>query len=76
MDNGSSIPLDHLAWFPCQPHLLNHHNLSPSNVADLIDHTSHSWKPGLIKTLYPHPISEEILNLPISKTGTWIDKLI
>ena len=45
-------------------------------MADLIDHTNHSWNSGLVKTLYPHPLSEEILNLPISKTGTGIDKLV
>ena len=73
---GTNIPLNHSAWFPCQLHLLNQHNLSTDTVADLIDHTNHSWNPGLVKTLYPHPISEEILNLPISKIGIGIDKLV
>lgn len=45
-------------------------------MANLIDHTNHSWNPSLVKSLYPYPISEEILNLPISKTGIWIDQLV
>ena len=45
-------------------------------MADLNDHTNHSWNPGHVKSLYPHPSSEEILNLPISKTGTRIDQLV
>ena len=73
---GTNIPLNHFAWFPCQPQLLNQHNLSEGTVADLIDHTNHSWNPGFVKPLYPYPISEEILNLPISKTGIGIDQLV
>ena len=45
-------------------------------MADLNDHTNHSWNPGYVKSLYPHPSSKEILNLPISKTGTRFDQLV
>ena len=74
--SGTNIPLDHSARFPCQPHMLNQHNLSTGTVVDLIDHINHSWNLGLVKTLYPHPICEEIFNLPISKIGTGIDNLV
>ena len=53
---GTNIPLNHFAWFPCQPQLLNQHNLSEGTVADLIDHTNHSWNPGFVKPLYPYPL--------------------
>ena len=74
--SGTNITLDHSAWFPCQPHMLNHHSLSTSTVADLIDHTSHSWKSDLIRTLYPQPNCKEILNTSISRTGAGVDKIV
>lgn len=72
---GTNIPLPHSAWFPCQPQTLRQHNLSNGSVADLIDSTTHTWKPGLVRLLYPYPTSSEILRLPISKTGSGLDQL-
>lgn len=71
---GTNIPLSHSAWFPCQPQTLRQHNLSNGSVADLIDSTTHTWKPGLVRLLYPYPTSSEILRLPISKTGSGLDQ--
>ena len=45
-------------------------------MADLIDSTTHTWKPGLVRSLYPYPTCSEILSLPISKTGTGLDQLV
>lgn len=53
----------------------NNLNLSSGTVPGLIDNSTHSWKPSLIKALYPHPLGTEILRLPISKTGKSSDNL-
>ena len=45
-------------------------------MANLIDSTNHSWKPRLVRSLYPYPTDTEVLNLPISRTSTGSDKLI
>ncbi|KAL0004467.1 hypothetical protein SO802_012028 [Lithocarpus litseifolius] len=54
---------------------MEQHNLSEGTVADLIDSVSHAWKPKLVRALYPGPISQEVLRLPISKTGSVSDRL-
>ena len=71
--SGTNIAFDHSAWFPCQPHMLNHPSLSTGTVVDLIDHINQSWKFDLIRTLYPQPTCKEILNIPISRTGAGVD---
>ena len=65
----------HSAWFPCQPQTLRQYNLSNGSTADLIDSSTHTWKPGLVRLLYPSPTSSEILRLPISKTGSRLGQL-
>ena len=72
--NGTNIPLDHPAWF-LTPNLHNS-NLIIGIVADLIDHANHSWKPGLVRSLYPPSISSEILCIPISKPGSVTNSLM
>ena len=49
---------------------MEQHNLSEGTMAGLIDSVSHAWKPNLVRALYPSPISQEVLRLPISNTGT------
>ena len=56
--------------------LLQHHNLNFGTVSNLINHSAHTWKPDLIRSLYPHTISVEILKTPISKVGVGQDKLL
>ena len=72
--NGTNIPLDHPAWF--QTPNLHNSNLIIGIVADLIDHANHSWKPGLVRSLYPPSISSEILCIPISKPGSVTNSLM
>ena len=67
--------LTHQAWYPCSTQNLNNPNLQTKTVADLINHSSGTWKPDLVRAMYPYPISEEIMSNPISKTGTVSDKL-
>lgn len=55
---------------------MEQHNLSEGIVADLIDSVSHAWKPNLVRALYPGPISQEVLRLPISKTGSISNRLV
>lgn len=74
--SGSNVPLSHKDWFPCQTHVMEQHNLSEGIVADLIDSVSHAWKPNLVRALYPGPISQEVLRLPISKTGSISNRLV
>lgn len=71
---GLDIPLNHPGWYLAQ----NLHNslLPTSTVADLIDHNSCSWKPDLVRALYPYPWWSDILSIPISKTGSVPDKLV
>ena len=64
--SGSNIPLSHKDWFSCQPQALEQHHLSEGTVADLIGSASYAWKPNLVRALYPRPISQEVLRLPIS----------
>ena len=45
-------------------------------MADLIDSSTHAWKPNLVKAIYPSPISNEILSLPISTIGADADRLV
>ncbi|XP_075666014.1 uncharacterized protein LOC142635829 [Castanea sativa] len=45
-------------------------------VDDLIDQNTRSWKPVLVKTLYPAPVCNEILSIPLSKTGVVSDQLM
>lgn len=73
---GFGISLDHLAWFPCHAQHQNNPNIRSGTVADLIDSTSPPWKPSLVQSLYPYPLSYEILRTHISKTGTGPDKLV
>lgn len=73
---GTNIPLNHQAWFECSP--LNHNNPRRLNgtVVDLIDPCTHSWKPDLIRAMYPYPEWFEILKTPLSKTSSIEDKLL
>ena len=73
---GFDIPLTHQAWYPCSTQNLNNTNLQSKTVADLINHSNGTWKPDLVRAIYPYPISEEIMSNPISKTGTVADKLL
>lgn len=50
--------------------------MNHDSVADLIDSSTHSWKPNLVQALYPHPLSIDIIKLPISRIGTAWDKLV
>ena len=45
-------------------------------MADLIDSSTHAWKPNLVKAIYPSPISNEILSLPISTIGADADRQV
>ena len=74
--NGFDIPLKHLAWFSCGDQFIQYHNLNSGTVSNLIDHSAHTWKPDLIRSLYPHTISAKILKTPISKVGAGQDKLL
>ena len=73
---GAEIPLNHNAWYPCQNHVLKHHNLHRGSVAELIDNNTHTWKPNLIQALYPPPFRNEILQIPLSRTGSASDNLV
>ena len=72
--NGSKIPLSHPAWYSSQN--LNNPNLTTGTVANLIDQNTHSWKPDLVKTLYPAPVCNEILSIPLSITWVVSNQLI
>lgn len=72
---GSDISLTHQAWYPCSTQNLNNPNVQTKTVADLINHSTGTWKPDLVRAMYPYPISEEIMSNPILKTGTVFDKL-
>lgn len=50
---SSEIPLNHTDWYHCQAQTLSQHNLTHGSVADLIDNSTHSWKPGLVRALSP-----------------------
>ena len=45
-------------------------------MADLIDSSTHASKPNLVKAIYPSPISNEILSLPISTIGADADRQV
>uniref|UniRef100_A0A7N2KXH0 RNase H type-1 domain-containing protein n=1 Tax=Quercus lobata TaxID=97700 RepID=A0A7N2KXH0_QUELO len=47
--SGHDIPLDHPPWYPLQT---DNPNFRFGTVVDLIDCTSHTWKPGLVRTVY------------------------
>ena len=58
--NGANIPLTHTAWFPYSlvpipTPSLRQHNLSNGSVANLIDSTTHTWKPRSSQILVPLP---------------------
>ena len=55
---------------------MKQHNLSEGTGADLIDNVSHAWKPNLVRALYLGLISQEVLRLPVSKTGSISDILV
>lgn len=63
-----------VAWYSSQN--LSNPNLTTGTVADLIDQNTRSWKPDLVKTLYPSPVCNEILSIPLSKTGVVSDQLM
>ena len=50
--SGHDIPLDHPPWYPLQTDHLNNPNFRFGTVVDLIDCTSHTWKPGLVIAVY------------------------
>lgn len=45
-------------------------------MVDFINQNFGSWKPNLVRALYPYPSCNETLSYPISKTGTILDKLL
>ena len=58
---GSDIPLTYQAWYPC-PQNVDNSNLPTKTVADLINHNNGTWKPDLVRSIYPYPISEDIMS--------------
>ena len=50
--------------------------LQTGTVGDLIDHNSRLWKVDLIRSLYHHPKAVNILQMPISKTNAFKDRLM
>ena len=72
---GSDIPLTHQAWYPCPSQNLDNSNLPTKTVADLINYSNGTWKSDLVRSIYPYPISEDIMSNPISRTGSVSDKL-
>ena len=71
VSNAANIPITHTAWFPCQPQTLRQHNLSNGSVADLIDSTTHTWKPGLVRSLYPYPASSDFWDFEFANIKDW-----
>ena len=74
--NGFNVPLTHQNWFPSSQVNLDHPSLLTGTVGDLIDQSSKSWKANLVQTLYPFPLSKEILQIPLPKTHVVQDKLL
>ena len=76
LGNGFTAPLNHQNWFS-SPHLNpDHPSLPTSTVGHLIDQNSTSWRANLVRVVYPFPLSTEILQIPLSKTGSVQDKLL
>lgn len=76
LGNGFTVPLNHQNWFS-NPHLnLYHPSLPTSTVGHLIDQNSTSRRADLVRVVYPFPLSTEILQIPLSKTGSVQDKLL
>ncbi|KAL0001429.1 hypothetical protein SO802_015210 [Lithocarpus litseifolius] len=72
---GFDIPLNHQHWFAQQHIQLNHPNLVTGTVGDLIDHSSHSWKCDLVRSLYTLAQASKILQISLSRTDAVQDKL-
>ena len=67
--NGSLIPINHPLWWPMQGPVRNPTNLRV--VSDLLTHSNHHfssrcWNIPLVRSLYPEPIANCILSLPVS----------
>lgn len=71
LGRGIDIPLTHKDRFPQLTNSQDRHNPRTNLriVADLINRTTGTWKPDLIRSLYPHQMCNEIFSYPISKTG-------
>ena len=65
--SGFNIPLTHQNWFPSSLGNLLHLEIQTGTVGDLIDHNSKTWKADLVRTLYPFPLSKQILQIPFLK---------
>ena len=50
--------------------------MTTGTVADLIDQQSHKWKIDLIRDIYPFPICNEILKIPLPRICSVDDKLL
>lgn len=74
--NGVGISLKHPNWIKCPDQNLQNPNPISGSVANLIDHSRGVRKSDLVRKVYPHPQSSEILKIPISKTGGVSDKLL
>ena len=73
---GFNIPLTYQNWFPCPYGTLDNPDLHIGTVGDLINQNSKSWKADLVRTLYPFPLSKQILQIPLTKTHEVQDKLL
>ena len=60
-------------WFPCPQQNLESANLNSGTVADLIDHSSNTWKPDLVWKIYQPPFAKEILQSPLPRTENGMD---
>ena len=58
---GFNVHLNHQNWFPSSQVNLDHPSLLTGTVGDLIEQNSKSWKADLVRTLYPFPLSKQIL---------------
>ena len=45
-------------------------------MSELIDTTSNTWKLEVVRKLYQYPLGEEILKIPLPKTGEGQDKIL
>ena len=73
---GYDISLNHQDWFKSSSQNLNSSRLFIGIVADLIDQGTNTWKPDIVRALYPYLQWFEIMKIPLSKTSSISDKLL
>lgn len=75
---GTDISITHKDWFPQLTNSPDCHNFETTLriVADLINQSTSTWKLDLIRSSYVHHMCKEVLSYPISKTGSFNDKLL